>query len=352
MPTSCAPGMARLLRPTGLFVTIWLAVALLLEVTGRQTGVAALAVRTVAQPLWFLGVYVGVVALAPVMLRWHRRHGAWVPAHLALAVVAVDAVSFGLDIPALRVLNIALVWLAVHQLGFLYADGTLLRYGRRIPLALMVGGLAAVIGLTATGVYPVTMVGMPGERVSNMNPPTVALLAHAGWLIGLALLLRGRVSRWLRRRRVWTAVIAANGVAMTVFLWHLTALFCAYALLLGLGAGAWLPPVGSPIWWATRPLWLFALAVLCLLLVVAFRRAERPVLGRPVCMPRRPILAALGAVACCLGILGLSATGFGRLLSGHQVTLVVLPMTTPAAAGLLLGGWLLLNSPRRPTPRS
>lgn len=342
--------VTRLLRPTAVFIASWLAAALVLELTGRQTGVLAVAVRTVGQPLWFLGVYLGVMALAPTMLRWHDRHGARVPIALAVIAVAVDAAAFGLGMPSLRALNIAVVWLAVHQLGYLYADGTLLRT-RRIGLGMVACGLATVVALTASGRYPVSMVGMPGQAVSNMNPPTVALLAHAVWLIGLAVLVRDRLTRWLRHARVWTAVVAANGVVMTAFLWHLTALFCGYGAWLWLGRS--LPAAGSALWWQTRPLWLVGLAVICLLLVKLFRRAERPAPRSNLAAtaePARSAVAALGATACCLGVLGLSATGFGRILAGHSVTLVVVPMTAPIAALLVLAGCLTLSPPLRLHP--
>ncbi len=339
--------VTRLLRPTAVFVTTWLVAALALEVTGRQAGLLALAVRTVAQPLWFLGVYLGVMALAPTMLRWHRRSGAAVPVLLAAVAVGVDVASFGLDVPGLRAINIAVVWLAVHQLGYLYADGTLLRT-RRIGLGMVLGGLGTVVALTTSGGYPVSMVGMPGEAVTNMNPPTVALLAHAVWLIGLALLVREPVTRWLDNVRVWTAVVAANGVVMTVFLWHLTALFAGYGVWLWLGGHV--APAGSSLWWQTRPAWLAGFAVLCLVLVTAFRRVERPRPApsggpAPRLDPARSRVAAAGAAACCLGILGLSATGFGRILAGHSVTMVVLPMSVPVAVLLVFAGWLALSLP-------
>src|SRR5439155_22100917 len=116
---------------------------------------------------------------------------------------------------------------------------------RRRPAAMLAaGGLAAAVALTAFGPYPVSMVGMPGDRVSNMSPPTLALLAHAAWLTGLVLLLREPVSRWLRRPRGWVHLVTANGLAMTVFLWHLTALFAVTTVTLALRLAQ--PPVGSP----------------------------------------------------------------------------------------------------------
>ena len=362
-----ASRVRRLLAPTAVFVAVWVAVALATEATGRQRGMTELAAGSVAQPLWFLGVYLAVVGLAPAMLRWHWRHGVAVPVVLAAAAIGVDAARFGLGVPQFGLLNLALVWLAVHQLGYLYADGTLLRRG--VAAAMAVGGLAAVVTLTGFGGYPVSMVGMPGEPVSNMNPPTVALLAHAIWLTGAVLLLRDRARRWLADRRVWTVVVAANGVVMTVFLWHLSALFGGYALALGLGVP--LPAPATAAWWLTRPLWLSALTVPAATLVAVFRRAELPG-ARTGAQPNRTTeraatgdrqgerggarpaghraLAAAGVAVAALGILAVSVVGFAGLLAGHTVVLVVLPVNLPLAVGLVVAGAALTLAARARLP--
>src|SRR5436190_16031943 len=112
----------RLLRPTAVFVVVWLALALGIELAGADRGVLRLATRVVAQPLWFVGVYLGIVALAPLMLRLHRwagRLAPLVPVALGAAAVAVDVARFGYDVPFVGFANVAFVWLAVHQAGFL-----------------------------------------------------------------------------------------------------------------------------------------------------------------------------------------------------------------------------------------
>lgn len=241
--------VSRLLPPVGVFLGVWALLALAFRGLGWDHGLVAAALRIVPQPLWFLGVYLGVIGLAPLMWRWHRRHGAAVPVVLGLGVVAVDL----FDLPG--VLNFALVWLAVHQLGFLLD---------RLPWGwLLFGGAAGLVLLTGSGAYPVSMVGLPGQA-SNMNPPTLALLAQSVALTGLVVLVRPALNRWLVPPARWIAVARANQVVMTVFLWHLTALFVLIAVRGGTG----------PL--VTRPLW--AAAVL-LPLVALFRRFERP--GRP-----------------------------------------------------------------------
>jgi surface polysaccharide O-acyltransferase-like enzyme len=339
----------RLLRPTSVFIVVWMVLAVAIELAGADRGVLRLATRVVAQPLWFVGVYLGVVALAPAMLRLHERCGrfaAVVPVGLGAAAGVVDVARFACDVPFVGFLNLALVWLGVHQVGFLYADGRL--GSRRLPLALMVAGLAGTVVLTTAGPYPTSMVGMPGEPVSNMSPPTFALAVCSVWLIGLVLLVRAPVSRWLARPGVWRGVVTANGLAMTAFLWHLTAMFAATALALTVGIPQ--PAVGSGTWWLLRPVWIAVLALVTAVLVLVFRRADRP---RPARVAGgRTSFAVTGMVLCTLGVLGFSAVGFGGVIAGRTATLIVLPVTPLVSAALLVVGAVCLRDPGRPVSRT
>lgn len=118
------------------------------------------------------------------------------------------------------------------------------------------------------------MVGTDVEQLSNMNPPTVCIVALTLWLVGLAMLARPALSRLLVRPGPWKAVIAANGVIMTVFLWHLTALLVAIIALRPLGFG--LASDSTAHWWIERPLWIAAPAAILSVLVAIFARFERP----------------------------------------------------------------------------
>ncbi|MBB1253952.1 acyltransferase [Streptomyces sp. OF3] len=333
--------LQRLLRPTAAFVVVWTAGALLVQSLTSPGPLTAATFRLVTQPLWFVGIYLAMVALTPPLLRAHERWGWGAFGALVGAAVAVDVARFGPGLPYVEFLNFAFVWLAVHQLGFLRADGRLRLPG--VPAALAVGGLVSAALLVWLGPYPLSMVGMPGEKVSNMAPPTLALLCHALWLVGAVEALRVPASRLLDRPRVWRLVVAANGVAMTAFLWHLTAMLGVYGGLLALGVG--LPEPATAAWWAQLPLRLMAAALLTALLVAAFRRFELPSLQRPFTPPATggPPLAALGVSAALLGVLGLSMVGLGGLFEGRSAVLVAVPMTAPVAIGLVLAGWLLVE---------
>ncbi|MFJ4847373.1 MULTISPECIES: acyltransferase [unclassified Streptomyces] len=331
----------RLMLPTAVFTVVWGAAALLLPVPDA-------AARLVAQPLWFIGVYLGMAAFTPPLLRLHERYGWGAFAALCGAAAAVDVLRFAAGVPFVPFLNFAFVWLAVHQLGFLRADGRL--RGPAVAGVMAAGGLVAATALVALGPYPLSMVGMPGERISNMAPPTLALLCHGVWLVGAVELLRGPAGRWLRRPRVWRGVVAANGVAMTAFLWHLTAMLAVYGALIALGRD--LPVPASAAWWAQVPLRIAAAAALTAALVAVFRRAERPPAPRPVAAPG-PLAApgaALGVALALLGVLGLSAVGFGGLLDGHSAVLIAVRLTAPAAVLMAATGWAVVARAGRSRP--
>ena len=264
---------ARLWKPTAVFVVVWAAVQVVLHAADIGDGGWIRGSMLPFGPLWFLFVYMAVIAATPVMLRLHHRFRGFLVGALAGGVLAVDVVRFATDVQPVAWLNLALVWLLAHQVGFFYADGSLTRAGKRAHTAMALGGLVGLVVLTNIGVYPRSMVGTDIEVVSNMNPPTLCIVALTFWLVGCAMLVRDRVNRWLVNRRAWMAVIAANSMIMTVFLWHLTAYLVAILLLYPLGLGHPIDSTGS--WWLQRPVWLAVPALLLVPLVVLFARFER-----------------------------------------------------------------------------
>ena len=123
------------------------------------------------------------------------------------------------------------------MLGIAWALGSL--RGRRGPALMLAGGAVATAALIAWAGYPASMVGVNGAHISNLNPPTLAAVSFGIAQCGLALLLRDRLARWMRRPLAWAAVALVNLSAMTLFLWHQTAFITvsSLGLLAGLARG-------------------------------------------------------------------------------------------------------------------
>jgi len=131
--------------------------------------------------------------------------------------------------------------------------------------------------------YPASMVVVNGAPISNLNPPTLAAVTFGIAQAGLALLVRDRLARWMRQPLAWAAVAVVNLSAMTLFLWHQTAMLAVTMTALPAGRlpGLTTAPAGG--WWiAERLAWLPAFAAVLAIAWLVFRRAERPWRGASV----------------------------------------------------------------------
>ncbi|HEX4813551.1 MAG TPA: acyltransferase [Nonomuraea sp.] len=320
-PRWLAVRLRRLAWPLLPLAAVWIPLPHVLLTFGVPAQPLELGSRLTGQLLWFLAVYLIAVVATPYALRLHERHGLLVPAALAAGAVVTDVARFSTGFDAVGYLNVGFVWVAVHQLGFFHVQGRLRR-----PAALAVGGFGAAALLVAYGPYPGSMIGLPGAAVSNMAPPTLALLAVGLGQIGLATLLRP----WLARLPLGRLLGWAGPRIMTVYLWHMPALFVATGLvvvLLRVGT----PVPGSAFWWAGWPLWFGLLCLVMWPLIWLFARYEAP--------PALPygtagwggMLAAAGLVGG--GVLALTVGGFA-------------PGGGPFLAVLAVLGGLLMTAPR------
>ena len=270
--------LARLTRPVAVFAVVWVPLAIALSLGGLPRPAERIVLTLVLDPLWFLGVYAVLMALTPLALAMVRRLGACAAGVPAAAVAAVDLVRFGLGGPAwLGWVNVVAGWLVPYLLGIAWARGSF--RGWRIPALMLAGGAAATAVLIVWAGYPASMVGVNGQAISNLNPPTLAAVTFGIAQAGLALLLRGPLARWMRRPLAWAAVATANLSAMTLYLWHQTAFLAVTAAGLAAGRppGLLTAPSGAA-WVAQRLAWLPAFAAALAAAWVVFHRAER----RPV----------------------------------------------------------------------
>ena len=268
--------LIRLARPVAALVAVWIPVTAGMCLAGVPAATVHTIVFLVISPLWFLGVYAGLTALTPAAMWLVRRFGAWAAAFPAAVVAAIDLVRFGLSGPAwVGWVNVAAGWLVPYLLGIAWALGSL--RGRRVPALMLAGGAAATAALIAWAGYPASMVGVNGAHISNLNPPTLAAVSFGIAQCGLALLLRGRLARLMRRPPAWAGIALVNLSAMTLFLWHQTAFITVTSagLLAGRVPGLLTAPAGG-LWVAERLAWLPVFALMLSGLWLAFRRVETP----------------------------------------------------------------------------
>ena len=268
--------LIRLARPVAALVAVWIPVTVGMCLAGVSAATVHTILFLVISPLWFLGVYAVLTALTPAAMWLARRFGAWAAAFPAAVVAVTDLVRFGLSGPAwVGWINVAAGWLVPYLLGIAWALGSL--RGRRVPALMLAGGAAATAALIAWAGYPASMVGVNGAHISNLNPPTLAAVSFGIAQCGLALLLRDRLARLMRRPLAWAGIALVNLSAMTLFLWHQTAFITvsSLGLLAGRVPGLLTAPTGG-LWVAERLAWLPVFAIMLSGLWLVFRRVETP----------------------------------------------------------------------------
>jgi len=322
--------LQRLIGPVLPLIILWIFLAAGAQTLGVHPEMVKVASQMALIPIWFLAVYVFVVVLVPLTHAAWQRFGFKSFGVLVLAAVIDDILFFAADMKALGWFNYAFVWLAVHQLGYAWKDGYMA--GARQGLAWMAGGAAVLIGLITFGPYPVSMVSVPGQEISNTLPPKIAMLALGIAQCGLLLSVEAPMRRWLAGAKPWTAVVLVNSMIMTVFLWHLTAstLAIGCALLFNDIGLEFIP--GSGAWWAFRPVWLLVYLLALLPFALGFGRFERSAAGSPI-HPRWRLVS--GAVLICTGLALLALDGVaGEGWFGLRVWVLALPFAGAVLAAV------------------
>ncbi len=334
----------RLLWPTAVFVAAATVAAGIAATAGADRAEIAVVGWEIAYQLWFLPVYLLLIALTPVMLSAHRRWGLRVPACLAVAAAAVDVAVVGAHVQLLGYANYFLVWGSMFQLGFAWQDGTLTR-SRPRPLILAAAGAATLAALLAWSPFPVDMIGA-GQRISNTDPPSVALLAYAAAQAGLVIAAEPLAARLLGHPGGRRAIERLNAGALPAYLWHLVPVVLVAVALYPAGVLPSAVP-GSAQWWESRPAWIAALAVTLIAAIAALNWLQRPLVLLPSGLGPvgawSPALLATGLAATMYALTRLAISGFAP--GGTPPGLVL----TAFGAGLALT--LLSGRDRDPAAR-
>lgn len=231
-------------------------------------GMGDLAGEKLGLVLWFLAVYIVVIAAAPLAVRLHDR-SPWLPFGVLGAVIAgVDYVRFAHGFSDISWVNLAAVWLFAHQLGVVYYRRSVARTSSIVLVGAAVASAVGIVTLVQVAGYPVATISTVGHTTSNMGLPTgaIALLAVAQFCVlvfGVRVARRFNVNVVVPRKQL----NVANNAMMGVYLWHVP----VYLIMAGVAmmAPTVLLPADEAGFWASRPVW-FVVGVVLLVPALAF----------------------------------------------------------------------------------
>lgn len=300
--------LSRLLKPTLPLVLVWAAAAFVANRMGVSPALIAAASQAALVPIWFLAVYIMITMFVPLSYKLWDKIGFLSIILLGLCAVAVDFIAFSFDQEWLRWTNYGFVWLTVHQLGYWWQRA---EKPKTYAVGFVILGVSALYILLAKLGYPISMVSVPGEEVSNTLPPTIAMLAVGMMQVGVVLLVEGPAKRWLEGVRPWSWVIVINQMIMSIYLWHMTAMIAVVALLVvGLDSFGLSVEPGTGFWWSMRPIWLLVYAAALVPFVLIFMAFESASSAKGDAVPG-PAQSMVGAVLTCAGLVMMALSGIG-----------------------------------------
>jgi hypothetical protein len=342
----------RLVRPLFVYLAVW--IPLVLALAEMLPDAAAPLGKLSTQLLWFLGVYLLIIMTTPWQVRL-SRYGLAGALMFLVPVALIDVGRFHVQ-SGIGVVNFLVVWFMTATLGLAVRDRVDAgAQARRQLLWLALAAVALNLVLVNTFPYPVSMVGMPGEPISNMAPPTVVLALHCVVLIAIVGWAWPSLRRWCERPRAWHLVVAGGAVAMTLYLWHLTALVILTVAEheFGLDRG----PIGPLRFWPATLVHLVVYLANTAVLVAVMARFEHvpipwlePPSSRSGAGTGWSILAGVGALVAGLGLLALAATGMGGFPFGRVTSYAEIPLTPALGMVTFAVGVLMTRAGGRREP--
>ena len=315
----------RLYRPVFSYLAFW-AVALLVLQRIVPVHVYEPIAGVSTQLLWFLGAYVLVLAAVPLLSKittTGRLAGAVLVGYAMTAVVDVVRINDA-GMSWLGYANLS-VWLLPGMFGVAYRRGLL-----RPPAAAVLGVtmLAVNVALLRFGPYELSLVGIEGQHLKNMTPPSLLMAGHAIMMCAFAIAAAPAIARWAGRPRVWWFTAIGNSGAMTLYLWHMPALLGMHLAFDHLGLPRY---PGHSHLLALSIAQLVIMAALVAGLFVALRPLENNPLpywdGGTVTAARS---TAVGTLLCVAGAATLASVGWG--MKGPGLLCVAIMLGALAAA--------------------
>ena len=249
-------------------------------------------VLLVVSPLWFVAAYLALILLMPITVWLHQKFDMLILVVFGGLAIVVDILRFRYGVPYVEWVNMLFVWGFSFQLGYFHRrisgldqrhhrpDGSV-DWGyqsdrsRQLALVMTFTGLFALVGLVFSGLYPGSMVGVPGQG-SNMAPPTVCIIALTVFQVGVAELIRPVVLRALRHGGVFARVMGViTRFALPLFLFHTTGMALSRGLewaIFGTRIEATTPTWN---WWLLRPV-AIVFPLICTLPVIWFFYVPAP----------------------------------------------------------------------------
>ena len=179
-------------------------------------------------PLWLVSIYLVMVLFAPLTIFLHKKYPYATVLILLTTTVLVDNIEFSLNFSYIKLFNYLFFWIAIHQLGYFYADGKIQEVNVNVFRYLTVFSYGYLFYQISVSNKYLSLASYRLSSLNNEDPPTTFYLVASIGLISLAFTLKNLIDKMLSNQKIWLLISHIHANIYTIYLWHLFIFFITY----------------------------------------------------------------------------------------------------------------------------
>ena len=181
-------------------------------------------------PLWLVSIYLVMVLFAPLTIFLHKKYPYATVLTLFTMTVLIDNIEFSLNFSYIKLFNYLFFWIAIHQLGYFYADGKIQEVNVNVFRYLTVFSYGYLFYQISVSNKYLSLASYRLSSLNNEDPPTTLYLVASIGLISLAFTLKNLIEKMLSNQKIWLLISHIHANIYTIYLWHLFIFFITYLI--------------------------------------------------------------------------------------------------------------------------
>jgi len=185
-------------------------------------------------PLWIVTIYLVVVIFCPLTIYLHKKNPYLTVVSLIFMTISIDTIEFSISLSYIKLFNYLLFWLTIHQLGYFFADGKIIKFKNSIFVTVSIFSYVYLFYKYDTSNEFMSVSGYRLSQLSNEDPPTIFYLIASIGLLSFLLFFRKFFEDKLQNNKTWLVFSFIHSNIYTIFLWHVFLFFLIHVFNLDL----------------------------------------------------------------------------------------------------------------------
>jgi hypothetical protein len=171
-----------------------------------------------------------MVLFAPLTIFLHKKYPYATVFTLFTITVLIDNIDFSLNFSYIKLFNYLFFWIAIHQLGYFYADGKIQVINKNVFRYITVIAYGYLFYQINVSEKYLSLASYRLSSLNNEDPPTTLYLIASIGLISFVFTFKTLIEKLLSNQKLWLLISHVHANIYTIYLWHLFIFFIAYLI--------------------------------------------------------------------------------------------------------------------------